>query len=164
MAGIKRILIVDDSSTIRYHISLMLKKEGFEVVEAANEFGLFNMIEEYGKPVDLIIMDIHLKSENGLDLSDKIKKIDKYAAIPIIILTDSPEKESVLKARELGLSDFLRKPVDKEMLVARLSKIFGTSPTASQSKTVQSAPQADSEPIENGAPIHRSGKFKLGEK
>lgn len=121
----KRILIVEDSRTIKFLVKTLLEKEGAIVTEAGSEWGLFNKIEEYGVLADLIIMDLVLNQENGLDLIQKLKETPKYSAIPIIILTENAQIESILKARSLGVKSYLKKPFVKEELIKRIDDAFG---------------------------------------
>lgn len=120
----KRVMIVDDSHTVRYEVRLILEKLEITMVEVANSIGMLNLIEEYGKCVDLIIMDVTLKYENGLELIEKLKTIDKYKAIPIVVLTQHSAIDYVLKAKELGVNGYLKKPIQKDDLVMRVSSIL----------------------------------------
>lgn len=121
----KKVLIVEDSPTVRHQVRLILEQEGVILVEAANEFGMYNTIDEYGKKADLIIMDLTLKSENGLDLVAKLKASERYRDIPVVMLTDHSESSNVMKARELGVSGYLLKPIQKDLLLDRLRKVLG---------------------------------------
>ncbi|MDP4095142.1 MAG: response regulator [Bacillota bacterium] len=120
----KKVMIVDDSNTVRYEVRLLLKKIGITLVEVANSLGMNNAIDEYGKTVDLIIMDLTLKEENGFDLIKSIKASPNYGDIPILILTEHANKENVLIAKELGVSGYIRKPINKDELIDRVSKIL----------------------------------------
>lgn len=120
----KKILIVEDSSTIRYEIKIIVEQARMKLVEAANEIGLFMKIEEYGKMVDLIIMDLTLEYENGFDLIEKLKKVDKYKDIPILIFTEHADKDTVLKAKQLNIAGYLRKPIQKEEFIKRVKSIL----------------------------------------
>lgn len=124
----KKILVVEDSRTIRQQIKMILEQEGVTVQEAANEWGMFTKIEEYGVVVDLVIMDLVLHNEDGLDLIAKIKASKKYCNIPLIILTEKVEIEAIMKAKELGVKSYLKKPINKDELIKRLNNILsGTS-------------------------------------
>ncbi len=74
----KRILIVEDSPTVVEHIKIMLKNSNVKVFNAGSEFGMMQSIESYGKLVDLILMDLTLKTENGMDLIRNLRANDKY--------------------------------------------------------------------------------------
>ncbi|HEX9060071.1 MAG TPA: response regulator [Clostridia bacterium] len=120
----KRVMIVEDSYTVRYEVKLILEKIGLTLVETANEIGMLNLMEEYGKCVDLILMDVVLKEENGFDLIAKIKAYEKYKNIPVVMLTEHADSGSVLKARELGVSGYLRKPLKKDDLVEKVKSLL----------------------------------------
>jgi DNA-binding response OmpR family regulator len=120
----KRIMIVEDSKTVKLQLKLILDKLGVTVIEVSNEWAMFKKIEEYGKLVDLIIMDLVLKSEDGLDLIHKLKEDKRYRNIPILVLTEQADIPNVLKAKELGIKNYLRKPIKREKLVERISTIF----------------------------------------
>ncbi|MCX7711343.1 MAG: response regulator [Clostridia bacterium] len=124
MGSEKRVMIVEDSHTVRYEVKLIIEKMGITLVEAANELGMFNMMEEYGRCVDLIIMDLTLKYENGFDLIEKLRKIEKYSSIPILILTEHADAKNVIKAKELGVVGYLRKPIQKEELETRVRSVL----------------------------------------
>lgn len=116
----KKILIIEDSSTMRLKLKMMLEKEGATLVEAGSEWGMFAKIYEYGVLVDLIIMDLVLSSEDGLKLISKLKEAPLYKDIPVIILTEKVEVDSILAAKELGIKNYLRKPIKKEALISRI--------------------------------------------
>ncbi|MCX8132053.1 MAG: response regulator [Clostridia bacterium] len=120
----KRVMIVEDSNTVRYEVKLILEQIGVTLVETANEMGMFNMMEEYGKCVDLIIMDLTLKHENGFDLIEKLKENEKYRDIPILVLTEHADKNNVLKAKELAVAGYLRKPIRKDELIERVKAVL----------------------------------------
>ena len=105
----KRIMIVEDSPTVRYEVKLLLKQIGIVPIEVGGELGCFMQIEQYGKPVDLILMDLTLKNENGFEIIEKIKENPKYSKIPIIVLTEHADAQHVLKARDLGVEGYIRK-------------------------------------------------------
>lgn len=124
----KTVLVVEDSPSIRYEIRKLLHNVGIVTREAGGEFGLFNSIEEYGILVDLILMDITLKNENGFDLISKLKEIDRYAQIPVLILSQHADKDHVLTAKKLGVSAFLRKPIVPSELIEKVQQFLAGRP------------------------------------
>ncbi len=121
----KRVMIVEDSNTVRYEVKLLLKKIGVVLIEVANSIGMYNAIEEYGKIVDLIIMDLSLKNENGFDLINGLKTSESYNKIPVLILTEHADRDNVLTAKDIGVEGYLRKPINGTELLERVSKILG---------------------------------------
>ena len=118
----KRVMIVEDSHTVRYEVKLLFEKIGIELVEVANGFGMLNVIEEYGKRVDLVIMDLILKRESGFDLIKRLRDSEKYGNIPVLVLTEHADRENVLKAKELGVNGYIRKPIQKVEFLDRVRK------------------------------------------
>lgn len=127
MLNDKKILIVEDSRTIRLQIKIMLEHEGATVVEAGSEWGMLSKIEEFGISVDLIIMDLVLHSEDGLKLIENLKMNPKYNNIPIIILTEKVELDSILEAKKLSIKCYLKKPVKKLELIDRINSALNVS-------------------------------------
>lgn len=123
--GAKTVLVVEDSPSIRYEIKKLLHHVGIVTREAGGEFGLFNVIEEYGVLVDLILMDITLKNENGFDLITKLREFDKYSKIPIVILSQHADKDHVLMAKKLGVNAFIRKPIVPNELLEKVKQFLG---------------------------------------
>lgn len=120
----KTVLIVEDSITVRFQIKVLLEEIGVKLKEAGGEIGLFNLIEEYGQMADLVIMDLTLKNEDGFDLIKKLKSHDVYKQIPIIVLTEHADTEHVLAARELGVEGYIRKPINKGLIVERVTDLL----------------------------------------
>ncbi|MBC8059784.1 MAG: response regulator [Clostridiaceae bacterium] len=116
----KKILIVDNSRTIRLQIKMMLENEGAILVEVGTEWGMTTKIEEYGVIADLIIMDLILNAEDGLDLIKKLKENVRFKHIPIIIITEKVDVDSILFAKDLGVRSYLKKPFKKSDLVIRI--------------------------------------------
>ena len=118
----QRIMIVEDSPTVRFEVRLLLKQIGIVPIEVGGELGCFMKIEQYGRPVDLILMDLTLKNENGFELIEKIRLNEKYKNIKIIVLTEHADAQNVLKAREIGVDGYIRKPIDRESFLAKISE------------------------------------------
>lgn len=128
MGEMKRILIVEDSPTVIEMMRLMLKEMNVKIQTAGSEFGMFQAIESFGKLADLVIMDITLKSENGLDLIAKIRENPKYAEIPVVVVTEHAQKDFILRAKSLNVKSFIRKPLEKSVFIERLEDAIGIEP------------------------------------
>ncbi|MGI6777931.1 MAG: response regulator [Acetivibrionales bacterium] len=120
----KKVMIIDDSYADRREIKSILENEGASVVEVTNGLGMHSLMEEYGEYVHLIIINIKLKHDNGFDLIQALKASRKYVEIPVMILSEFANKESVLKAKELEVSGYLKKPVQKDELMSRVNRIL----------------------------------------
>jgi DNA-binding response OmpR family regulator len=76
-----RILIVDDDSNVRLVYKDVLSDVGYDVLEAENGKGTFDILDH--EPIDLVVLDIKLRSESGLDVLQKITK--KFPKLPVIL-------------------------------------------------------------------------------
>jgi len=117
----KKVLIVDNSSTIRLQLKIMLENEGALLVCVGTEWGMTTKIKEYGVLADLIIMDLILNSEDGLDLIRSLKENIEFKHIPIIIITEKVDVDSILIAKDLGVRSYLKKPFKKAELINRIN-------------------------------------------
>lgn len=108
-----RILVVDDDPQFRRLIRVVLTATGYEVTEAAN--GLQALTELRAKAVDLILLDWRMP---GMDGEATCQAIRRAGNLPIIVVTAS---DRVQEAFAAGADAFLRKPVDSDALLARIS-------------------------------------------
>jgi len=114
-----KILCVEDEIDIRSNIADILRDEGFEVVEAENgRRGYEVFIQE--RP-DLIISDIMMPELDGYGLLKMVRETNssKDSAVPFILLTALGQKDNVLKGVSLNANDYLVKPIDFDLLIAK---------------------------------------------
>lgn len=115
----KRILIVDDSPTMRASVSFCLTNAGYNVSEAVHgENGLVKLKEldlEAQLPA-LIISDINMPEMDGIKFIKEVKKT-KWKFIPILVLTTESQEEQKLKGRSAGAAGWLLKPFRPEQLL-----------------------------------------------
>ena len=105
--GKKKILIVEDDNFVAEVYSTKLLEMGHEVIIASNgEEGLALAREK--KP-DLVLLDIIMPVMGGIEMLAELKKDDNLKNIPVILLTNVGERESIKKVQELGVEDYLIK-------------------------------------------------------
>lgn len=120
----KKILIVDDSKTIRQQVSFTLSKGGFEVVEAEDgALGLSAL--RANLDVALVISDVNMPNMNGIEMVQEIAKDQSVNKIPVIMLTTEGSTELIQKAKEAGAKGWLVKPFKPDQLLAAVSKLAG---------------------------------------
>ena len=114
----KRIQIIEDDTAIRTELTTLLQTNGYLPVEDG--------------PCDLILMDVNLPGESGYTMCRKLRQVSNT---PVIFLTarDTPEDE--LLAFGVGGDDFIRKPYNSAVLLARIARILKT--TAGETLTVK---------------------------
>ena len=116
----KKILVVEDNEKNMYLISFILKKNGYEVIEAwTGEEGVEITIKE--KP-EGILMDIQLPGIDGLETTRRIKKLEEINEIPIIALTSYAMTGDREKALEAGCTGYIEKPIDPETFMDEFEK------------------------------------------
>ena len=117
----KKILFIEDESTLQKTFADILGPEGFEVIPALDgEIGL--NLAKTEKP-DLILLDLILPKLHGLELLEKIKQDETIKNIPVIVLTNIESIEEIDKALELGATTYLVKSdYSLEEVVAKIKK------------------------------------------
>lgn len=111
-----RILIVDDEPGIRKALSLLLKKEGYDVLTAGNGIVAQNIFNN--TPVDLVISDLKMAPITGIELLKELKKID--LSVEVIMITAFGTVESAVSAMKEGASDYITKPFNSDELLMRV--------------------------------------------
>lgn len=123
----EKILIVDDDLETLRLISMMLQKQGYQVVSAKNGTeGLSLAIDE--RP-DMIILDIMMPDPDGYQVTRSLRENPKTAPIPILMFTAKSQLESKVAGYEAGADDYLTKPVHPSELIARIKALFTRSKT-----------------------------------
>jgi two-component system, chemotaxis family, chemotaxis protein CheY len=118
----KKILIVDDSETIRQHVAEALTKVGFEVIEAGD--GAAGLQRTAQHDFSMIILDVNMPLLNGLEMLECLKKDPKNNAIPVLMLTTEAQGSMIQRARQSGAKAWLIKPVKVENLVNTVHKVL----------------------------------------
>ena len=113
-----RLLIVDDVVTNRRYLRLLLKRAGFEIVEAENGQKALDAVE--AQDFDLVLMDLQMPVMDGYQATEQLRQsgID----IPVIAVTANPFEASLQKSLKAGCNAWLTKPVDPDALLDEISK------------------------------------------
>ena len=111
-----KILVVDDDRTLTELMSLILKKEGFAPIVAADGAQCIAMFAEH-QP-DLVVLDVTMPGLNGFDVCQRLRAMT--ATTPIIILTAQGNEEAVVRGLDLGADDYVVKPFQPRAFVARV--------------------------------------------
>jgi CheY-like chemotaxis protein len=124
---LKKILVVDDSSTIRKLITYILKKKPYLTAEAKD--GLDAMEKLEGLEIDLIILDLNMPNMDGIEFARMLRNNYHFMDLPVIMLAST--KDDVLKrsALEAGVNMFLNKPIQPEMLLHKIAGLLGACRT-----------------------------------
>jgi two-component system chemotaxis response regulator CheY len=118
----KKVLVVDDSSSIRQRVSSALVGAGFEVVAAVDGLDALAKLSAT-KDVALVIADINMPRLNGLEMISRIRGDEKTSGIPILVLTTEGDPDLITEARKLGVKAWMVKPFKEELLVSAVEKL-----------------------------------------
>jgi two-component system phosphate regulon response regulator OmpR len=113
------ILVVDDDQRIRDLLARYLFENGFRVTTASDAQGARSSMR--GLAFDIIILDVMMPGENGLDLARDLKAI---STVPICMLTARAEAEQRIEGLEIGVDDYVVKPFEPRELLLRLQNIL----------------------------------------
>ncbi len=111
----KRILVVDDSETIRRTAEALLKKEGYDVYLAEDGFKAFSAIVDHNP--EIIFLDIMMPRLDGYQVCSVIKNNKEYEHIPVIMLSSKDSIFDKARGKVSGSEVFMSKPFSKEELV-----------------------------------------------
>ena len=117
----RKILIVDDSESIREVVSFTLENAGHEVVKAVDGQDALKYLD--GQKYDLIITDLHMPNLNGIELIKKVRTIEEYKFIPILFLTTESQTAKKMEARDAGATGWIVKPFVPEKLLEAIKKV-----------------------------------------
>ena len=119
----KLILIVDDEVINLEMIGCTLEVEGYKVIKATNSIDAVEMAEENKLFLYAVLMDLVMPQNDGFMAIRTMKSRKSLRLIPIMALTASNDKESVLKAFNDGADDYLTKPFDPDELIFRVKAL-----------------------------------------
>ncbi|OOM58798.1 response regulator protein GraR [Clostridium beijerinckii] len=115
----RRIIIIEDDEVIREELQSFLERYGYEVKAPLDMDNIINYIES--EKAELILLDINLPMYDGYYICREIRKTSE---VPIIIVTSRDSEVDELMSMNLGADDFITKPYNTEILLARITNIL----------------------------------------
>ncbi len=119
----KRILIVDDSPTVRKLISYVLRKKAYVTEEA--EDGMDAMEKLSALEVDLVIVDLNMPNMDGISFVKNLRNSYYNLDLPVIMLTTTSDTDLKNEAYGAGVNMFLNKPVQPDVLLFKIESLLG---------------------------------------
>ncbi len=116
--GKKKILVVDDSKTALFMVTMILKKEPYVLVTATD--GQQALDVAVAEHPDLILMDVCMPNKTGFEACRELKQREDTKAIPVILVTTRGEEENVEAGFESGCNDYVTKPINAQELLAKV--------------------------------------------
>lgn len=119
----RKILLVDDSSTILLMEKMILGKHGFDLVTACN--GEEAVAKAAAESPDLILMDVVMPNMNGFEACRRIREHEVTGRIPIIMVTTRGEMTNLEEGYAAGCSDYVTKPINGHELMSKIRNCLG---------------------------------------
>jgi two-component system chemotaxis response regulator CheY len=120
----KKILIVDDSESIRVVVGMALRSEGYDVIVGNDGQHALELLLE-NEDVSLIVSDLNMPRLDGIAFLKEVRKLDKYKFLPFLILTTESQESKKMEAKQSGATGWIIKPFVKEKLIAVVKKVIG---------------------------------------
>ena len=117
------LLIVDDAEMNRMILREIIGDE-YEVIEAADGLEAVKLLQEHGKEISLVLLDIIMPKMGGFDVLSHMMSTDLIADVPVIMISGEHSDDAVLRAYELGASDYINRPFDARVVRQRVSNIM----------------------------------------
>jgi two-component system chemotaxis response regulator CheY len=117
----KKVLVVDDSQTVREQVGLALRQSGYEIVEAYDGVDGRDKVDD---SIGIVLCDVNMPRMNGLELLETLKRDDKTAHLPVVMLTTEGHPQMIERAKKAGAKGWIIKPFKGEMLVAAVGKLI----------------------------------------
>ena len=121
--GPKKVLVIDDSNTIRRRAEIFLKQGGYEVVLAEDGFDALSKVNDHAP--DVIFCDILMPRLDGYQTCAIIKRNPKFTNTPVIMLSSKDGLFDKARGRMVGSQDYLTKPFTKDQLLQAVAQYGG---------------------------------------
>ena len=115
----QRILVVDDSEMNRAIFCEMLKDD-FEIIEATNGQECVSLIEQYGKEISLVLLDIVMPVMDGFEILMYMNRNHWIEDVPVIMISSEESENYIRKAFKFGVSDYISRPFDSKVVYQRV--------------------------------------------
>lgn len=123
MSIVRKVMVVDDARVVRMALRGIMKKMGWEVVEAADGREAVAQLEEH-PDLALILLDWHMPEMNGYDFLVYLRSKAEFSEHPkVIMVTTEASMPSMLQALAAGADEYIMKPFDADMIASKLEQV-----------------------------------------
>lgn len=119
-------LIVDDMEMNR-EILKVLFSSNFEIMEADSGEEAIEILEACKGSIDIVLLDLAMPEMSGFELLERRKTLECFREVPVVVITSSAEMEDQIKAFELGVSDYVSKPIIPEIVISRVNNVISSN-------------------------------------
>ncbi|WP_437549671.1 MULTISPECIES: response regulator [unclassified Sorangium] len=121
----KKILLVEDSSTVRQQVGILLSGAGYGTLEADNGRDAVATVAAHKDDLAMIIADVNMPVMNGIEMIQSLRDKGLASGVPILMLTTEGQPELIEKARKAGAKGWIIKPFKPDLLLAAVKKLAG---------------------------------------
>ncbi len=120
---LKKVLVVDDSALIHQMYKMVLMRYKCEILDALNGQDGLDKLEKH-PDISLILLDINMPVMNGIEFIKKLKALEKYNHIPIVMVSTEGKEEDTMRGLALGAKGYVKKPFQPSDLHAIIEKLY----------------------------------------
>jgi two-component system chemotaxis response regulator CheY len=119
----KTVLVVDDSRIMRNIVKNTFSEMHIpcQFVEAGNGVEALQQVENQN--IDLVLLDWNMPELSGIDFLKKVRSMEEYKTLPIIMVTSEAAKYNVIEALKSGATDYIIKPINEKVFAEKISKV-----------------------------------------
>jgi CheY-like chemotaxis protein len=155
------LLIVDDEELNRQMLALRLQRRGYNIALAQNGYQALEIIAQ--QQPDLVLLDIMMPGLNGMDVLKEVRKTHSMTELPIIMTTALDQSQDVVDALELGANDYVTKPIDFAIVLARIQSHLQVKRLARPTTDHTPTPASLALPPEVGPGLLLDARYRLEE-
>jgi DNA-binding response OmpR family regulator len=115
----RKVMVVEDEKDLGDMLMRFLRRSGYEPVYCEDGAQAWSLLQK-GEPVDIIVTDVNMPEMDGLELSQRVRSHPKLRTLPIIMLTVKTQVPDQIEGYETGADDYIAKPFDFPVLLARI--------------------------------------------
>lgn len=117
----KKILLVEDTTSVRELVGQTLKEAGYDVLTAVDGNDALQYVE--GHPLDLVITDLNMPNRDGISLIEYIRSTASHRHTPILLFS-TESMETKARARQAGATGMIEKPMEREQMLLHIKKLI----------------------------------------
>lgn len=122
----KKVMVVDDSRTMRQQVGIVLTAAGYEVIEAGDGLEGLERVQQ-NPDLSMVICDVNMPRMNGLEMLVNVHGDPRFTDLRFLMLTTEGQPMLITRAKQAGAKGWIVKPFKPEMLVAAVRKLVGAA-------------------------------------
>ena len=115
-----RVLVVDDEPALVHYVEMVLSRDGYDILQAANGREALVVIEQ--ERPDLVLLDVMMPEMDGLEVLKRLRSSEDFCSLPVIMLTAKSAEDDIVRGFEGGVTDYINKPAAASVLRSRVRR------------------------------------------